>query len=318
MFISCLIYKTSGTPIARQLFFKLTNNIPLLFSRSNWTPPHNLQTLVNINQSHQATNTAPCKYIIRLNINCINYDSMLYFYRLLFSKCSNYSKKDFSLFVLKTSRLENVNLANTSLITVEYQLSLKYDPNAIVQTSKNAALIYQVNDCEVFHRILRILGKYTKEIVNKKVYSIQDPDRNKIYLIDTSIRFTMPIYSIANSFGISENYFRILQIIQKTNLSASPCSSSSSSSFGYSPNSTAGDNSLNYASKNLAKLLKSKKKLKNDPKVVELPPHPPMVSHSGVRDLIQRFSVRAAMESRLQMTDKSEKIGLTRSRSGYG
>jgi len=228
---------------------------------------------------------------------------MLYFYRLLFSKCANYSKKDFSLFVLKTSRLENVNLQNTSLITIEYQLSLKYDSNSIVQNSKNATLIYQVSDYEQFNRIIRVLSKYIKELINKKVYSIQDPDRNKIYLVDTSVRFTMPIFSIANSIGISENYFRILQAIQKINLANSPsCSSSSTSSFSFNSNSTAGSSigdqitpTNGHNHKNLTKFIKSKKKLKNERKTIEIGDTRQFSSQQAssvvnVKDLISRFS----------------------------
>lgn len=94
---------------------------------------------------------------------------MLFFYRLLFSKCSNYSKKDFSLFVLKTSVLDNLNFRNSSPITIEYQLSLKYDPNVSVQTSKNTALVYQINDHELFKNVTRILDKYLNPLVGKKV-----------------------------------------------------------------------------------------------------------------------------------------------------
>lgn len=218
---------------------------------------------------------------------------MLYFYRLLFSKCSNYSKKNFSLFVLKTSRLDNISVNKASLITVEYQLSLKYDPNAIVQTSKNTALIYQVNDFELFNKIVRVLERYSHELITKKVFSVQDPDRNKIFLVDTSVRFTMPIFSIANSIGISENYFRILQNIQKssrlnmtpmtttTTTTSSPSSSSSTSSFSYSPNSMSVDiqassnvtttpaSTTTSKQNNSAKSIKSKKKIKKDQKLLK-------------------------------------------------
>ena len=316
-----------GTPIARQLFFKLTNNLPLLFSRSNWTPPHNLNTLISESVDHTTIANTPCKYIVRLNINCINYDSMLYFYRLLFSKCSNYSKKNFSLFVLKTSRLDNTNVAKSTQITVEYQLSLKYDHNAFVQTSKNTTLIYQVNDYELFIKIVRVLEKYSHELITKKVFSVQDPDRNKIFLVDTSVRFAMPIFSIANSIGLSENYFRILQSIQKNArlnvTSSSPSSSSSSSSFSCSPNSIGMDmhtssnitttqivsNSAPFLNKNnSAKFIKSKKKIKNDQRLLKessreqlkrscsssSSSHPTPLANQigGVRDLINRFSRR--------------------------
>ena len=256
-----------------------------MFSRSNWTPPQNLRTATT---SPSPNINNPCKYIIRLNINCVHYDSMLYFYRLLFSKCCNYSKQHFCLFVLKTTRLEDQQQPNSS-VSIEYQLSLKYDPTVIVEASRNSSLILQINDRQAFENIINVLQKYVSELVKYKIYSIQDPDKNQIILVDTSVRFSIPIEFIANSVGLSENYF---QLKQKRQLSSLMSNSSSSSSFNCnsnSPGSLHSVDSANMASKNVAKLIKSKKRLKNNNQKLNNQKQNEE-DHVAVKDLIKKFS----------------------------
>lgn len=85
----------NGQTIARQIFFKLNlftkpnssiRYVPLC-CRSNWLPP------VASTQNQHSSSSFHKKYITRLNINCKNYDLMLFFYRLLFDKYPNFSKK---------------------------------------------------------------------------------------------------------------------------------------------------------------------------------------------------------------------------------
>ena len=256
-----------------------------MFSRSNWTPPQNLRTPTT---SPSSNINNPCKYIIRLNINCVNYDSMLYFYRLLFSKCSNYSKQHFSLFVLKTTRLEDHQQPNSSL-NIEYQLSLKYDPTVIVETSKNSSLILQINDRQAFENIINVLAMYVIELVKYKIYSIQDPDKNKIILVDTSVRFIIPIAFIANSVGLSENFFQLKKSRQLGLLSSSCSSNSSFNCSTNSPGSLHSVDSANMPCKNVAKLIKSKKKLKNNSQKSNNQKQNEE-DHVAVKDLIKKFS----------------------------
>jgi len=206
-----------GRAIARQLFFKLINvqnrtvQFPLC-CRSNWQTPS--QLLLNSSQlsasnTTQSTSllsaqTATCnnKYIIRLNINCKNYDLMLFFYRLLFDKCPNFSKKDFSLFVLVQATRES---------QIEFQLSLKHDSNVQIAKLANYYLVYNIADRATFENVVRLLDEFVEEVVKDRVYSVLDPDQNRIYLIDSSNK--SPMYSLGNSFshmktiGLADKYF---------------------------------------------------------------------------------------------------------------
>jgi hypothetical protein len=210
-----------GRPIARQLFFKLnSSDIHLnkgavqfpLCCRSNWQAPG--QLLLNPSSSRTShimqngsllsTQTVANnnKYIIRLNINCKNYDLMLFFYRLLFDKCPNFSKKDFSLFILVQATRES---------QIEFQLSLKHDSNVQIAKLNNYYLVYNIADRFTFENVVRLLAEFVEEIVKDRVYSVLDPDQNRIYLIDSSNK--SPMYSFGNSFshmktiGLADKYF---------------------------------------------------------------------------------------------------------------
>ncbi len=195
---------STGRSLARQLFFKLNNtNLPLLFSRSNWHSP--------MQQHTQLKGTKNVKYIIRLNVNCKNFEMMLFFYRLLFSKCANYSKKDFSLFVLK----KMVSIQDNS--EFEYQLSLKqHDPTTTCFDNNNnnsnnnasqSALVYKIDDRQQFDHICRLLAGYLIEQIKEKCYIVQDPDGNRIYLIDSNSTNISMTNALFNSIGLSEKYF---------------------------------------------------------------------------------------------------------------
>ena len=185
----------NGSTIARQIFFQLNNDalkFPLC-CRSNWVPP-----LPAGYSTHPANVLNSQKYIVRLNVNCKNYELMIFFYRLLFDKCKNYSKKDFSVFVL--SQNENI----------EMQLSLKqHNLNKVaVETFRNTKLVYNVMSREVFENILRLLDGFVEEIIKHKVYTVLDPDRNRIILIDCSARRGMP----ETGLGLGDVYFSSLSV----------------------------------------------------------------------------------------------------------
>lgn len=187
----------NGATIARQIFYKLNSDsikFPLC-CRSNWIPPplsecHSSQNSVNLINSQ--------KYIVRLNINCKNYELMIFFYRLLFDKCKNFSKKDFSVFVLN----QNEN--------IEMQLSLKQHnlDRVNVNNFKNTKLVYNVMSREIFENILRLLDGFVEEIVKNKVYTVLDPDRNRVILIDCSARKKMT----ETGLGLGDVYFSSLLV----------------------------------------------------------------------------------------------------------
>ena len=123
---------------------------------------------------------------------------MIFFYRLLFDKCKNFSKKDFSVFILNQD--ENV----------EMQLSLKQHnlSRVNVENFKNTKLVYNVMSREVFENILRLLDGFVEEIVKNKVYTVLDPDRNRVILIDCSTRKKMT----ETGLGLGDVYFSSLLV----------------------------------------------------------------------------------------------------------
>lgn len=139
-----------GKAIARQVFYRLESKksfqMPLC-CRSNWVSPLLKST----------TRIQPSKYMVRLNINCQKYDLMLFFYRLLFEKCPNYSKKDFSLFILSQNTHK---LTPKQEISVEFQLSLKNDTSVNPQKVANSYLIYNIQDRMVFENVVNLLGRF--------------------------------------------------------------------------------------------------------------------------------------------------------------
>ena len=178
-----------GCTLARQLFYKLNNpsKIPLCCN-SNWISPLSApQSPRNQTKQHQSVNSN--KYIIRLNLNCKNYDLMLFFYRLLFSKYPNYSKKNFTLFVLLQNEHQNSTEQEPTII--EFQLSLKHDPNVILENLNKSnvtpmTLVHNIYDQAVFNHLVGLLDGFLEEVVKNKVYSIYDPDQNRVYLINKS------------------------------------------------------------------------------------------------------------------------------------
>lgn len=131
----------------------------------------------------------------------------------------------------------------------------------------------------------------------------------------------MPIFSIANSIGISENYFKILQSFQRDKIiNSPPSSSSSSSSFNYSSSSTSMDSTNTYNSKNVTKILKSKKKVKNEIKFNDLVITEKMIpcedsnQNVPIRDLIGRFNQKSISET--NNTPKSKSNSKNRSKKG--
>ena len=186
-----------GATIAKQIFFQLnSSNSPQfpLCCRSNWVSPLN-STVTTINT--QQTGNAQ-KYIVRLNVNCKNYELMIFFYRLLFDKCKNYSKKDFSVFVL--SQTDNI----------EMQLSLKQHnlTRVHVEHMKCAKLVYNIVARESFENILRLLDGFVEEIVKNRVYTVLDPDRNRIFLVDCSAQQRVAEAGL----GLGEVYFSSLSV----------------------------------------------------------------------------------------------------------
>jgi hypothetical protein len=189
-----------GRTLARQLFFKLRNypsRIPLCCN-SNWLSPLNTQSQQRAAPQQQYAAT-PQKYIIRLNMNCKNYDLMLFFYRLLFAKYPNYSKPNFTLFVLQQNdhKFKILNEINSSredpdieeeTMLVEFQLSLKHDPNVSVEPSSSAmTLVHNVYDPAIFLNLVGLFDGFIEEVVKNRVYSIFDPDQNRIFLVNKSV-----------------------------------------------------------------------------------------------------------------------------------
>jgi hypothetical protein len=200
----------NGATIARQIFFKLNSDsikFPLC-CRSNWVPPLSESDSIAINYNNSNNNNSHLmnsqKYIVRMNINCKNYELMIFFYRLLFDKCKNFSKKDFSVFILNQD--ENI----------EMQLSLKqHNLNRVnVENFKNTKLVYNVMSREVFENILRLLDGFVEEIVKNKVYTVLDPDRNRVILIDCSTRKKMT----ETGLGLGDVYFSSLLVCIFCNL----------------------------------------------------------------------------------------------------
>lgn len=232
-----------------------------LCCRSNWVAPIQRPTMTltapSPPQQIPKIPSSPSKYIVRLNINCQNYDLMLFFYRLLFEKCPNYSKKDFSLFVLSQHRyqLDQASRVGQSAgaaaaavtspgspshsadeVTVEFQISLKNDDtNArVVERLANSYLVYNVDDRHTFENIIQLLDGFVEPIVPGKFYSVLDPDHNRVYIIDRSSPFdgfTHTLFhscmsSLATSVGLGSKYFAMLSPSNHLSLSASSSLSS--------------------------------------------------------------------------------------------
>jgi hypothetical protein len=183
-----------GRTLARQLFYKLAcqSKTPLCCN-SNWISP--LSTASQSTRSNSPQNPPPLKYIIRLNMNCKNYDLMLFFYRLLFAKYPSYSKPHFTLFVLQQNdhKFKILNEIGNSLepqveeetVFVDFQFSLKHDSSVIVEQSP-MTLVHNVYDPAVFTSLVGLFDGFIEEIVKNKVYSIFDPDQNRIFLVNKS------------------------------------------------------------------------------------------------------------------------------------
>jgi hypothetical protein len=144
--------------IARQTFYEQSLDLPLF-------------CMSNIRQDIMVEHT---KRIIRLNINCRNFDSMLIFYRLLFDKYSNYSKRNFSVFILYQAK------------SFELQLSLKYDESIEPYKLDGVSLMHFIESSNEFNTILHLLNGLTNELIPGRLYSVFDPDGNQIYLVDHS------------------------------------------------------------------------------------------------------------------------------------
>jgi hypothetical protein len=229
---------------ARQIFYELSKNLPL-FCKTNWIPT-NILTITNTNIKTES------KYIIRLNINCKNYDLMLMFYRLLFDKYPNFSKKNFSVFILTNEEEENEDESN-----IEFQFSLKYDENLKPYVLNDKVIfIYCVKSRDLFENAISLLNGLTYEILPNKIYSIYDPDGNQIYLIDSSLnnknvlnttRFTDYLNSDNNLVGSSLTSLSSM-VSSSNNKSQSPVDSffSSPNSNSSSVNSTTATNRVSF------------------------------------------------------------------------
>jgi hypothetical protein len=201
-----------GRTLARQLFYKLNktnhlNNFPLCCN-TNWTSPLSVQKKI--------TNKQKC--IIRLNLNCKNYDLMLFFYRLLFSKYQNYSKKNFTLFILNQSEHKiRTDDGEEESITIEFQLSLKNDPNIVVDVNSDSkqptSLVYNVESRESFVHMRAIFEGFCEEIVKNKVYLVRDPDQNKIYLNLISKNNNNPSSLFVNTVGLGDKYNESIMLL---------------------------------------------------------------------------------------------------------
>ena len=102
------------------------------------------------------------------------------FYRLLFDKYPNYTKKHFSVFILKKNftTLDD----NDADSNVEFQLSLKYDPSLNPYPLNNKVnLIYCIKSRELFENAVSLLNGLTSEIIPNRMYSTYDPDGNQIF-----------------------------------------------------------------------------------------------------------------------------------------
>lgn len=215
----------NGHTIARQVFFKLNHKCSIkvpLCCRSNWIAPIS-----------PLNNQLPKKYITRLNINCKNYDLMLFFYRLLFDKFPNFSKKDFSLFILiqNNHKLNNPETNLHEQISVEFQLSLKYDPSVSVNKIPNSFLIYKISDRSTFENVVRLLEGFVEEIEKNKCYSVLDPDHNRIYLVDTSPSKSSSCFSrLFSTTSLSQNYYKQLNSVVKLSKNLSNFSPNSNTS----------------------------------------------------------------------------------------
>jgi hypothetical protein len=144
--------------IARQTFYEHSTDMPLFCMSS-----------IRKDVPNETT-----KRIIRLNINCRNFELMLIFYRLLFDKYSNFSKRHFSVFILYQTK------------SFELQLSLKYDENIEPYRLDGVSLIHYIESSNEFNHVLYMLNGLTSEIVPNRMYSVVDPDGNQIYLVDIS------------------------------------------------------------------------------------------------------------------------------------
>jgi hypothetical protein len=172
--------------VARQVFYELNKNLPLL-CKTNWLPSNS--PLTASSPKRNCNIKIESKYILRLNINCKNYDSMLMFYRLLFDKYANYTKKHFSVFILtnRSNKSNQDELSDDEEANIEFQLSLKFDPNLNPYVLNNkVSLTYCVKSRVLFENVIFLLHGLTKEIIPDKMYSTYDPDGNQIYLIDSS------------------------------------------------------------------------------------------------------------------------------------
>lgn len=184
-----------------------------------------------------------------MNINCQNYDLMLFFYRLLFEKCSNYSKKDFSLFVLSQQKyqLDSVDGGSSDEITIEFQISLKNDDTntRTVEKLAHSYLVYNVDDRRTFDNIVNLLGGFIEPIVPGKFYSLLDPDGNRVYLIDRSTpfdAFTHSLFnscmsSLASSVGLANKYYSLLNSPNPTKLSQSTLTTTTTTASSLKPKS---------------------------------------------------------------------------------
>ena len=111
------------------------------------------------------------------------------FYRLLFDKYANYTKKNFSVFILtnQSKKANQDELSDDEDATVEFQLSLKFDPKLCPYVLNNKVnLIYCVKSRDLFENVISLLHGLIKEIIPDRMYSTYDPDGNQVYLIDSS------------------------------------------------------------------------------------------------------------------------------------
>jgi hypothetical protein len=121
---------------------------------------------------------------------------MLFFYRLLFAKYPNYSKPNFTLFVLQQNDHKFKILNEMSSLVkpqveeetmfVDFQFSLKHDPNVSVESSA-MTLVHNVYDPAIFTNLVGLFDGFIEEIVKNKVYSIFDPDQNRIFIVNKSV-----------------------------------------------------------------------------------------------------------------------------------
>lgn len=261
-----------GRILARQLFYSMNASRFPLCCNSNWTTP------TSSNKS-----TSPTKYIIRLNINCQNFDLMLFFYRLLLVKYPNYSKKNFTMFVLLQ---DEYTTSQGETMLVEFQLSLKYDPDVRVdKQSASSSLVYNMYDQTAFSNLLGLLDGFLEEIVYNKVYSVTDPDSNRIYLVNRSSP-VMPKFM--QTVGLGERYMTSIYTSLDHQLNSPTVSNDSSKDSGqwsYMSNlksngncTSSGDDSETFNYKNMHIIENY-----DDQSSTSSP------KFSGVKDLIKKF-----------------------------